>query len=252
MFDYFSVDGETGCPGEEPENEAPVLGDVTATPTSGFAPLPVAFTAAATDADEDALTYSWDFDGDGDRGLVRAEPVAHLRGGGHVQRQGDGVRRRRRPRSKTVTVTVLPAADAGRALPGARLLQDDGLPARLDRRGHRGDQAARRRPRLPGRRHRGRDGVPRRRALPVRHGGVPVDDGRRRSTTRSRRRSRTSSRPAAATPASTRRRTPSTTWPWYGKLVGAYFRNHPANQDATVRTEHDAHEHAPTEGLPAP
>ena len=41
------------------------------------------------------------------------------------------------------------------------------------------------------------------------------------------------------------------TWPWYGQLVGGYFRNHPANQTATVRTEHDEHEHLPIEGLPA-
>jgi type 1 glutamine amidotransferase len=27
------------------------------------------------------------------------------------------------------------------------------------------------------------------------------------------------------------------TWPWYGGLVGAYFRSHPANQQATVRVE---------------
>ena len=45
-----------------------MLGDVTATPTSGLAPLPVDFTAAATDADEDELTYSWDFGDGGDRG----------------------------------------------------------------------------------------------------------------------------------------------------------------------------------------
>ncbi|MEU8188645.1 ThuA domain-containing protein [Micromonospora carbonacea] len=30
-------------------------------------------------------------------------------------------------------------------------------------------------------------------------------------------------------------------WPWYGKLVGAYFSNHPANQQATVKVEDHAH-----------
>ncbi|MFE9184519.1 ThuA domain-containing protein [Micromonospora haikouensis] len=30
-------------------------------------------------------------------------------------------------------------------------------------------------------------------------------------------------------------------WPWYGKLVGAYFNNHPANQQATVKVEDHAH-----------
>jgi cytochrome c len=31
------------------------------------------------------------------------------------------------------------------------------------------------------------------------------------------------------------------TWPWYGKLVGAYFRSHPAIQEATVKVEDPAH-----------
>src|SRR5262249_58755706 len=48
-------------------NADPVLGAVTATPSSGVAPLPVAFSAMATDADGDALTYTWD--------LQRARPV---------------------------------------------------------------------------------------------------------------------------------------------------------------------------------
>ncbi|MEV4345024.1 ThuA domain-containing protein [Actinoplanes sp. NPDC049596] len=30
-------------------------------------------------------------------------------------------------------------------------------------------------------------------------------------------------------------------WPWYGKLVGAYFNSHPANQQATVKVEDHAH-----------
>jgi cytochrome c len=31
------------------------------------------------------------------------------------------------------------------------------------------------------------------------------------------------------------------TWPWYGKLVGAYFKSHPAIQQATVKIEDPAH-----------
>jgi len=66
IFDYFSVNGNTGCEEPPPDNRPPVIGDVTATPTIGFGPLAVDFTATATDADEDdELTYSWDFDGDG-------------------------------------------------------------------------------------------------------------------------------------------------------------------------------------------
>ena len=37
-------------------------------------------------------------------------------------------------------------------------------------------------------------------------------------------------------------------WPWYGRLVGAYFASHPANQDATVRIEDPTH--PSTAGLP--
>ena len=45
----------------------------------------------------------------------------------------------------------------------------------------------------------------------------------------------------AATPASTPRPTPSTDWPWYGDLVGAYFKGHPAQQNVTVKVEDPAH-----------
>src|SRR3989440_4710539 len=39
------------------------------------------------------------------------------------------------------------------------------------------------------------------------------------------------------------------TWPWYGQLVGTYFKQHPAIQQATVRIEDPAH--PSTTGLPA-
>ncbi|GGG40715.1 ThuA domain-containing protein [Hymenobacter glacieicola] len=38
-------------------------------------------------------------------------------------------------------------------------------------------------------------------------------------------------------------------WPWYGRLVGAYFDGHPAIQPATIRVVHSAH--PATAGLPA-
>ena len=38
-------------------------------------------------------------------------------------------------------------------------------------------------------------------------------------------------------------------WPWYGKLVGAYFTNHPAQQNATLNVVNS--NHAATRGLPA-
>src|SRR4051812_29519477 len=37
-------------------------------------------------------------------------------------------------------------------------------------------------------------------------------------------------------------------WPWYGSLVGAYFKQHPTPQTATVKVEDPAH--PSTQGLP--
>ncbi|MDR3691022.1 MAG: ThuA domain-containing protein [Fimbriimonas sp.] len=39
-------------------------------------------------------------------------------------------------------------------------------------------------------------------------------------------------------------------WPWYGKLVGAYFEQHPAQQDAVVKIEDTTH--PSTKDLPNP
>jgi cytochrome c len=73
-FEYFSVDGETGCP-TEPENRPPVVEDPTASPTIGFGPLAVDFDVEATDPDTgDELTYSWDF---GDGGTSTEEDPSH-------------------------------------------------------------------------------------------------------------------------------------------------------------------------------
>jgi cytochrome c len=61
-FDSFAIDGPP-CG----SNAVPAISSATADKTSGIAPLPVNFTAAATDADGDPLTYAWDF-GDGATG----------------------------------------------------------------------------------------------------------------------------------------------------------------------------------------
>ena len=71
-----SVDGSTGCEEPEPENRPPVIQDAAASPSSGFAPLQVAFSVTATDADtDDTLTYAWDFDGDGTTDSTAEDPT---------------------------------------------------------------------------------------------------------------------------------------------------------------------------------
>ena len=109
-FDYFSVDGETGCPGEEPENEAPVLGRPDGDADVRLRPAAGRLHGGGDGRRRGPADLQLGLRRRRDGGLVRAEPVAHLHRGGHVRRQGDGVRRQASA-SKTVTVSVLPAAD---------------------------------------------------------------------------------------------------------------------------------------------
>src|SRR4051794_26435056 len=75
-FDWFQLDGPNVLPDGcgAPTNSSPVVSSATGTPTQGIAPLPVSFTAAATDADSDPLTYSWAF---GDGGTSTAQNPSH-------------------------------------------------------------------------------------------------------------------------------------------------------------------------------
>jgi cytochrome c len=106
VFDYFSVDGSTGCEEPEPENRPPVIQDATASPSSGFAPLQVAFSVTATDADtDDTLTYAWDFDGDGTTDSMQEDPThTYTTAGDYVAEVtvSDG----EAERSRTVPVSV--------------------------------------------------------------------------------------------------------------------------------------------------
>ena len=97
-FDYFKVNGSTGCGGGGPTNAAPVITSATATPTAGFAPLATSFTAAATDADGDALTYSWDFDGNGTADATGATASTTFTTAGDQDGQADRLRRQGRHR----------------------------------------------------------------------------------------------------------------------------------------------------------
>jgi PKD repeat protein len=75
-------------------------------------PLQVAFTAAATDADGDPLTYSWDFQNDGTVDSTQQNPTFTYTTPGTKTAKvtvSDGTD----TSSKTVTVQVLPADDAG-------------------------------------------------------------------------------------------------------------------------------------------
>ena len=126
----------------------------TATPSSGFAPLAVQFAVTATDEDDDDLTYSWDF-GDGSAASTAEDPSHTYTTAGTYNAKvtvSDG----EDDVTRTVPITVFGADDTAKRVPRARLLQDDGLPARLDPGGHRRDQAARDAEQLPGRRLRGR------------------------------------------------------------------------------------------------
>ena len=109
-FDYFAVNGQRGCEEPPPENTPPAIESATASPTSGFGPLQVAFNVTATDADGDALTYSWDFDGDGTEDSAVEDPSHTYTAPGVYEAEvtvSDG----EAERSQTVTVTVLAADD---------------------------------------------------------------------------------------------------------------------------------------------
>jgi cytochrome c len=109
-FDYFTLDGPDGCEPPPPTNAAPVIGSVSASPTSGFGPLQVAFNVSATDADNDPLTYSWDFDGNGTEDSTAEDPSHTYTAPGVYEAEvtvSDGDAQR----SQTVTITVLAPDD---------------------------------------------------------------------------------------------------------------------------------------------
>ena len=102
----------------------------------------VNFAATASDEDDDDLTYSWDF-GDGSAASTDQNPSHTYTAAGTYNAKvtvTDGEDEHDRP---SVTSTCSVPDEGGDRLPRARLLQDDGLPARLDPGRHRGDQVAR-------------------------------------------------------------------------------------------------------------
>ena len=134
--------------------------------------------------------------------------------------------------------------------PRARLLQDRRLPARLDPAGHRGDPAARRGQRLHGRRDRGRG-----RSSPTRTWrtfdvvvflsttGEVLNDAQQGAFERYIQGGGGYAGIHAASDT-------EYTWPWYGELVGGYFRNHPPGTPNATSKIADGDEPSTT-GLPA-
>ena len=105
-FDYFALNGEIDC--APSENNPPTIDSFEATPTAGFAPLEVEFSAEASDADDDELTYEWDF-GDGETSDEQNPTHTYTEPGDYQARLtvSDGTD----AATRTVNIKVLPADD---------------------------------------------------------------------------------------------------------------------------------------------
>ncbi len=244
-FDYLKVNGSTGCPPSD-ENHAPEITAATATPTSGFAPLPVTFAASATDADEDDLTYRWDF-GDGATSTEQNPSHTYSAAGSYSAKVtvSDG----EAERSQTVPVSALGADDPSarfRVLVFSRTtgFRHDSIPTGIAAIKQLGvdnhfQVDASEDPSLF------RDAVLSKfdAVIFLSTTGDPLNDSEQAAFERYIQGGGgyVGIHAAADT---------EYTWTWYGKLVGAYFRNHPAGTPhATVRIE-DTQHHS-TQGLPA-
>jgi PKD repeat protein len=247
-FDYLKLNGSTGCPPTTPENKAPVIADVSATPSSGFAPLPVQFAVTASDADNDNLTYSWDF-GDGSAVSTTEDPSHTYTTAGAFDAKvtvSDG----KASVTRTIPVTVFGADDTAKRF---RVLvfskttgfRHDSIPAGIAAIKQLGTQNnfqvdASEDATLF------RDDVLSHydTVIWLSTTGDPLNDTQQAAFERYIRAGGgyTGIHAAADT---------EYTWTWYGKLVGAYFRNHPAGTpSATVHI--DDTEHHSTLGLPNP
>ena len=132
-------------------NRTPRITTAAVTPAAGYgAPLTVAFSATATDADGDALTYSWNF---GDGGTSTSQNPTHT-----YQQLGfynatltvtDGKGGPRRGPSRSTCSRPSATRTPGS---GSWCSRDGRLPPLLDRRGRDRHPQARGREQLPGRR----------------------------------------------------------------------------------------------------
>ena len=238
-FEYFSVDGSTGCPGQEPQNRAPVIDAANADPSIGFGPLDVGFSVEASDPDEDELSYSWDFNGDGEEDSTEQNPTHTFTDPGEYApkvRVSDG----ELGVSRTFNVQVLEPDDDQASFRTLVFSKTAGFRHSSIDEGHTALEQL------------GADN------------GFQVDHTEDATAFRSELLSHYDTVVFLSTTGDVLNaqqqdafesyirggggyagiHSASDTeysWTWYGGLVGGYFRNHPANQTATVHVEDDAH-----------
>jgi PKD repeat protein len=245
-FEYFKVNGSTGCPPQEPDNQPPVISEATATPQSGFAPLNVKFEATASDEDEDNLSYSWDF---GDGGTSNAEDPSHTYTEAGTYEAEVTVSDGTDERTRKVTVTVFGPSDPNarfRALVFSRTtgFRHDSIPAgiaAIKKLGtdHNFQVDATEDPSIFNDDALAHYDV----VVFLSTTGDPLNDTQQAAFERYIRKGGGYAGIHAAADT-------EYTWTWYGKLVGAYFRNHPAGTpEADVLVE-DLDHHS-TKTLPA-
>ena len=238
-FEYFSVDGSTGCPGQEPQNQPPVIDAASADPSIGFGPLEVGFSVEASDPDEDELSYSWDFNGDGEEDSTEQNPTHTFTDPGEYApkvRVSDG----ELGVSRTFNVQVLEPDDDQASFRTLVFSKTAGFRHSSIDEGHTALEQL------------GADN------------GFQVDHTEDATAFRSELLSHYDTVVFLSTTGDVLNaqqqdafesyirggggyagiHSASDTeysWTWYGGLVGGYFRNHPANQTATVHVEDDAH-----------
>ena len=144
---------------------------------AGFAPLATAFTAAATDADNDALTYSWDFDGNGTTDATGATVSTTFTTAGTKTVKLTVTDGKGGTATQDVPVQVLAADNDQRQAARAGLLEDRGVPPRRDPDGRRRHPGAWHGEELAGRQHRGRRVLHGRDPEPLRRRDLQLDDG---------------------------------------------------------------------------
>jgi PKD repeat protein len=105
-FDYITIDGPP-CG----TNQNPVISSATSDKTIGVASLPVNFTAAATDPDGDPVSYAWDF---GDGGTATGATATHTyTTGGTFSAKLTVTDGKNGSATRTISITALPPDTAG-------------------------------------------------------------------------------------------------------------------------------------------